>query len=651
MLGLGLCISAVAARRVGAGGGGGVPVNTAAPVISGTLAVGETLTAAGDTWDGAVDSKVWVWKRAGTVIPASVGNTCKMPPISATETITVEVTATNGSGSSAPVPSAATAAIARSYVSANLAANAGGVWSHTIAMVPGFVGNMVELVFNGVTASFAPNAKGLLDRTAVTNWWIDNGGGDYNGLMPRISKRYQQGALNAAQHLIQVTASARPMLDLNLWRDDGLIPANYSGFNARGTNLDGSALAVSEVNALMYCAALPYDSSNNTVMLIADGISNIATSNLGNRDRQNTLIGMKGATAADNCSIVAGYTSWSSNVGLGLVNSNQSTAPYGYPQHPATPLLAPASRCLISAIQTTNAAHTIDGITPTGGQGVVSIRVNNDPTQQWTALTGQTRTANPGTVANGFSVGRNGEQRAASGTNQAVYGVVMFPSSLVTDAVDTRDADYGSLMKVFAVHNEPTLDLNLFGASSVLGYSGSAGMGPASRVPELLGPRVRCNLVAMAATRNVSDFVPNKAYIATLKRAGVVSDAAIYVASSDIGGALLTGLQTYDYQMELVAAMRAEGGWRNIYVLTFVSPWYAGNVAKTAENVIYNGLVMDPANQALHDYIAIDTASIAQLQTPTATDPYFDGGSHIRGSNGLPLFGDVIAAGIAPHLP
>src|SRR5574343_1020282 len=128
------------------------------------------------------------------------------------------------------------------------------------------------------------------------------------------------------------------MLDLNLWGDDGLIPASYSGFNARGTNVDGTALAVGEVNAFMYCAALPYDSSNNTVMVIAEGISNIATSNLGNRDRQNTLIGMKGATTADNCSIVAGYTSWSSNVGLGLVNSNQATAPYGYAQHPATPL-------------------------------------------------------------------------------------------------------------------------------------------------------------------------------------------------------------------------------------------------------------------------------------------------------------------------
>ena len=101
-----------------------VPVKTAAPVISGTAQVGQTLTATAGTWANTPTSYAYQWNRGGTAISGAVSST--YVPVSADvgSTLAVSVIATNGSGSSAPATSAPTAAVTGSsaiWTAANFA--------------------------------------------------------------------------------------------------------------------------------------------------------------------------------------------------------------------------------------------------------------------------------------------------------------------------------------------------------------------------------------------------------------------------------------------------------------------------------------------------------------------------------------------------
>jgi hypothetical protein len=90
--------------------GGGVPVNTAIPIISGVAKVGSTLTASDGSWTNSPSSFTYQWantgaiiKTASTYIPvaADIGNL-----------LTVTIVAANASGPSSPAISLATSAIA-----------------------------------------------------------------------------------------------------------------------------------------------------------------------------------------------------------------------------------------------------------------------------------------------------------------------------------------------------------------------------------------------------------------------------------------------------------------------------------------------------------------------------------------------------------
>jgi hypothetical protein len=93
------------------GTGTGVPVNTAAPTISGTPQVGQTLTASTGTWTNSPTSFTYQWNRAGTAIGGATAATYVPVTADVGNTLTVTVTATNGTGSSTPATSAATSAV------------------------------------------------------------------------------------------------------------------------------------------------------------------------------------------------------------------------------------------------------------------------------------------------------------------------------------------------------------------------------------------------------------------------------------------------------------------------------------------------------------------------------------------------------------
>lgn len=98
LLGLGLGVDR---NRTVAAAGGSAPVNTVAPVISGNIQVGQTLTTTDGTWTGdAVIVFTYQWKRAGVNIGSATNNTYILTVDDASRSITCVVTGTNGVGNS-----------------------------------------------------------------------------------------------------------------------------------------------------------------------------------------------------------------------------------------------------------------------------------------------------------------------------------------------------------------------------------------------------------------------------------------------------------------------------------------------------------------------------------------------------------------------
>lgn len=77
--------------------GVGTPVNSAAPTITGTAQVGQTLTAANGTWSGT-PTYTRQWKANGAPILGATAATYVPVAGDVGKTITVTVTATNGRG-------------------------------------------------------------------------------------------------------------------------------------------------------------------------------------------------------------------------------------------------------------------------------------------------------------------------------------------------------------------------------------------------------------------------------------------------------------------------------------------------------------------------------------------------------------------------
>lgn len=84
-----------------AGSTGNPPVNTVAPVISGTAVLGATLTGTNGTWTGdAVINFTYQWQRDGSSIGGETANTHVVVGADQGHTLTLAVTGTNGAGNS-----------------------------------------------------------------------------------------------------------------------------------------------------------------------------------------------------------------------------------------------------------------------------------------------------------------------------------------------------------------------------------------------------------------------------------------------------------------------------------------------------------------------------------------------------------------------
>ena len=115
---------------VSGGGTATTPANTAAPVISGTPAVGSSLTASTGTWSNTPTSYAYQWKRAGTAISGATASTYTVVSGDVGQALTVTVTASNTAGS-ASATSASVTATSASWTYAQGVANPTSIPSAT----------------------------------------------------------------------------------------------------------------------------------------------------------------------------------------------------------------------------------------------------------------------------------------------------------------------------------------------------------------------------------------------------------------------------------------------------------------------------------------------------------------------------------------
>ena len=93
----------------GGGGGGGPsgPVNTVAPVVSGTPEVGETLSCTEGTWTGeGTITYAYQWRRNGVNISGATSSTYELVEADEDAMISCRVTATDDEGSRSRVSNA-----------------------------------------------------------------------------------------------------------------------------------------------------------------------------------------------------------------------------------------------------------------------------------------------------------------------------------------------------------------------------------------------------------------------------------------------------------------------------------------------------------------------------------------------------------------
>lgn len=171
---------------VAAANGVAVPVATQLPLLSGTVQVGQTLTATPGTWNGNPYAYAYTWQRCDPTgaacqpIPGATASTYTPTPGDAGSTLSLEVTATNSAGSQtataattvpvalAPVPPAVAGSLAAVAGQAGAVVTTDG--TATVTWQPGAVpvGTTVSLATSGATLQLA-----LAPAASLLPWPVD----------------------------------------------------------------------------------------------------------------------------------------------------------------------------------------------------------------------------------------------------------------------------------------------------------------------------------------------------------------------------------------------------------------------------------------------------------------------------------------------
>jgi hypothetical protein len=151
----------------------GIPINTVAPVVSGTATVGSTLSCTSGGWTYSPTGYAYQWRRNGTNISGAVGSTYLLVSADGGASITCAVTATNPQGTSLPAISNARTISGGVTSGGGVAAGTGlaTATGHTVLRVTGSasgIGIATAYTSGATLVPGAGTASGVGTATGVT---------------------------------------------------------------------------------------------------------------------------------------------------------------------------------------------------------------------------------------------------------------------------------------------------------------------------------------------------------------------------------------------------------------------------------------------------------------------------------------------------
>jgi hypothetical protein len=230
-----------------------VPVNSVAPVISGTATQGETLSSTTGTWTNTPTSYAYQWKRDGSNISAATSPSYILTGSDVGANITCAVTASNNGGASSPATSNSLGPVIASNngLLDSLSASAAAAYS-TRKLKGTYAGSAIKVrrSSDNTTQDIGFDGSGNLDTAALATFvgansgfidtWYDQSG---NGLdlsqattanQPRIRNAGTTDTLNS-QAAIRFGVSTA----VNLYRATGFPATNNSIAAVLGTTSNG----------------------------------------------------------------------------------------------------------------------------------------------------------------------------------------------------------------------------------------------------------------------------------------------------------------------------------------------------------------------------------------------------------------------------
>jgi hypothetical protein len=216
-----------------------IPVSVTPPIITGTVQVGNTLTATGTGatyWTNTPTSYTYQWNANGIAIGGATASTYALVEAQVGKTITVSVSATNASGTGGPAISAATAAVI-DIIPTNI----------TVPTISGAspptVGSTVLTASNGTwnnlptSYTYQWNYSGTLQVTLLTTSFNSTAAG-YSGYQSRI----HFPAASLATVGVGVVGTIRVSFSLGTGSTGATLNAAYIGESGAGSVVafDGS---------------------------------------------------------------------------------------------------------------------------------------------------------------------------------------------------------------------------------------------------------------------------------------------------------------------------------------------------------------------------------------------------------------------------
>jgi len=193
------------------GGANTPPINTVAPVISGTAVVGQTLSCTNGTWTGTpIITYTYQWMRNGVNIGGATNSTYTLVQVDAGNTSNIKcvVTASNGAGSASADSNVITViydATADAYITAS------GITDNTQKLAANF--EMYTIKAGGITKGYAalyPIIGGTNTRHSFNMFNSATKQLTYAGTITHNANGMQGNAVNGV-----ATSGINPSVDLN----------------------------------------------------------------------------------------------------------------------------------------------------------------------------------------------------------------------------------------------------------------------------------------------------------------------------------------------------------------------------------------------------------------------------------------------------